>query len=757
MAAANACFDRDCLASWALGRLPRERFNQVDAHLEECATCRDVAASLDRLSDSLVLLLRGPMPVAVASISQAEPCSTLDHDPAADTRSGDERAVPPLLSGLPELEVRELTGKGGMGKVYKAWHVRLRCFRAVKVLFAGPRQRFEREMQALAQLDHPNIVRIHHAGETVDGQLYLVMDFLEGESLDQAVKRRGPLPVAETCELIRQAALGLHHAHERGQVHRDVKPGNLFQTVAGVVKVLDLGLVRVEQGADGESSLTHTGGFMGTAGFVAPEQVRDTRSAGIPADLFSLGCTFYFLLTGEVPFPGNTVTERLEALERNSPKPLAALRPDCPKEIVNMVATMMHKSPTKRFASMALVEAEVRRHCSQDRPRPPKSAEPRPRRLAWVAAAAALLGVMGLLGVAGVLGVMALSGMMATPTDTSQVAQGDGKPKEQKDKQPGDDDGKVKELANIGGFVQTGSSVRFFPTELKALTSEWGGPLRTWDLEKRKLLNSSGPSTIYTEFCPDGRILASTGGAQIVFYDLQTWKSVSTLNTIHSSLDYSFSADGKWFLTAGAGDGFVRLWAYPPQPEQKHHREFKHGASCTTACFTVDGKYILTGGPDKYVRLWDIANDRQEKTYKPHNSGLQLIRALPGGKRFVTVSTDWTVIVRELESGETVHSLKLEKVATGALYKVTALAIAPTGPRLLVGHQDGWISYWNLEKGVKEGAWSAHEGAVPAVDITPDGRYALSAGADKTLRYWRLPAVAGVGQRDLPVPVEKKK
>jgi serine/threonine protein kinase len=158
-----------------------------------------------------------------------------------------------LPQGLPELDVRELIGQGGMGRVYKAWHVRLECFVAVKVMsrrvaHGDPGHgRFEREMKVLGQLNHPNIVRVRHAGEA-NGSPYLVMDYLDGMPPSKYVRERGPLPVAEACELARQAALGLHyaHAHERLVVHRDVKPGNLMRTPEGVVKILDMSLARMK-------------------------------------------------------------------------------------------------------------------------------------------------------------------------------------------------------------------------------------------------------------------------------------------------------------------------------------------------------------------------------------------------------------------------------------------------------------------------------------------------------------------------------
>src|SRR5262249_54333549 len=159
---------------------------------------------------------------------------------------------------------------------------------------------------------HPNIVAVYDADE-VAGTHFFAMEYVEGTDLAKLVKQNGPLPVAVACDYVRQAALGLQHAHEQGLVHRDIKPSNLLlagKAGGGVVKVLDMGLARLEaapgEGSDGADPLTQEGAVMGTPDYVAPEQATDSRRADIRADLYSLGCTLYFLLTGKVPFPGGT-------------------------------------------------------------------------------------------------------------------------------------------------------------------------------------------------------------------------------------------------------------------------------------------------------------------------------------------------------------------------------------------------------------------------------------------------------------------
>ncbi len=196
-----------------------------------------------------------------------------------------------------------------------------------------------------ARLDHPNIVRAHDA-EQVGGLHLLVMEFVEGTNLADLVQRKGPLPIAHACHFIRQAALGLQHAFEQGMAHRDIKPQNLMVTPKGQVKVLDFGLARLRSGGRG---LTEMGSFMGTPEYVSPEQAADARTADTRADLYSLGCTLYFLLTGRPPFPEDTAVKVILAHVEKQAPPVQALRPEVPAELSAVVARLLAKDPAQRF------------------------------------------------------------------------------------------------------------------------------------------------------------------------------------------------------------------------------------------------------------------------------------------------------------------------------------------------------------------------------------------------------------------------
>jgi len=272
----------------------------------------------------------------------------------------------------------ERLGEGGAGQVFKARHQGLDRMVALKViraaLLSDPEVvgRFHREIQVLSRLSHPNVVRAYDAGPCGNTHM-LVMEYVEGIDLARLVRKNGPLPVAQACAYIRQASLGLQHAHEHHLVHRDIKPHNLLvsgQGAAGQVKILDMGLARIGRSASGEttaafterlgSSLTPVGAVMlGTLDYMAPEPALDFHKADIRADIYSLGCTFYFLLAGRPPFGEGTVTQKLLSHQNRDVPDLAQVRRDVPVHLRAVLQRMMAKLPEHRFQSPAEVIAAL--------------------------------------------------------------------------------------------------------------------------------------------------------------------------------------------------------------------------------------------------------------------------------------------------------------------------------------------------------------------------------------------------------------
>jgi urea transport system substrate-binding protein len=301
--------------------------------------------------------------------------ASLRHDHTQDwqpTPAGDD--APPSLHPLPEdlqnhprYRVTSVLGRGGMGTVYKAVHRLLDRPVVLKVirpdLLDNPAivQRFQREAKLAALLSHANIVTVYEAEQFGRSQL-LVMEFVEGVNLAELVAQRGLLPVAESRELVRQAAVGLQHVHEQGLVHRDIKPANLLVSPAGLVKILDLGLATLKTNKPG-GELTAERQFLGTVDYAAPEQWESSRDVDIRADIYGLGCTLYYLLAGQSPFPSSkysTTMQQMWAHSQAPRPPIRDLRPDVPDSVAAIVDRMLAKEATARFATPGEV-AEVLR------------------------------------------------------------------------------------------------------------------------------------------------------------------------------------------------------------------------------------------------------------------------------------------------------------------------------------------------------------------------------------------------------------
>lgn len=271
----------------------------------------------------------------------------------------------------------ERLGEGGMGQVFKARHLTLERIAALKIIRQEHLsddetvQRFRNEILALAQLSHPNIVLAYDAN-CVGATHFFAMEYVEGTDLEKLVRETGLLPAARACDFMRQAALGLQHGHEHGMVHRDIKPSNLLLTAnETTIKILDMGLVRLrssEADERNDAQVTRLGSIVGTPNFIAPEQALDASAADVRSDLYSLGCTFYFLLTGEPPFSGDTLTEKLLQHQLDDPRPIASFRRDVHPAITAIVGKLMAKDPGSRYQSPAELAFALMPWCGERAP-----------------------------------------------------------------------------------------------------------------------------------------------------------------------------------------------------------------------------------------------------------------------------------------------------------------------------------------------------------------------------------------------------
>jgi serine/threonine protein kinase len=391
------CPTLDELAAFSSGRLPTDSFQALAEHLEGCPDCQ---ANLSTVASDDPWLNAFRTPQATDSFLEEPECREAVVRYQSAVRQASTAGRSPDLGRLGNYELLEELGRGGMGVVYKARHVLLGQLVALKVLpaerlsDAQAVERFLREMKAQGGLQHPNLVTARDADATA-GQYYLVLELVEGQDLTTIVRRQGPLSIADACEVVWQVALGLQYLHEQGLVHRDIKPSNLMRTPEGQVKVLDMGLARFVYGDQPASAeLTERGQLLGTADYMAPEQWDDPRQADIRADVYSLGCTLFYLLTGQALFaPYRSRSEKLKAHITEPPPDVRQQRPEVPAALAELLGRMLAKKPEDRPQTpsevVAMLAAVAPNSPSVRRPRWPSP----PR--AWLMAGA--LGLVALI------------------------------------------------------------------------------------------------------------------------------------------------------------------------------------------------------------------------------------------------------------------------------------------------------------------------------------------------------------------------
>ncbi len=348
----RTCPSAEVLTAYGLGKLNETDLAAIARHLEGCQSCREAVANVR--ADSFVGRVPAAQPIPSGTHLPGQPAGPLPSSAIPPNRNA-VMDLPPELAQHPKFRILKELGRGGMGVVYQAEHRFMEMTVALKVINqtlldnSEALERFDREIRAAARLVHPHIVRALDAEQAGELRL-LVMEYVQGASLHDVLKQKGPLPLPHACHYIRQAALGLQHAHEQGMVHRDIKPHNLILTPRGQVKILDFGLARLaSEQKQGRAGLTRSGDFMGTPEYIAPEQATDASQADIRADLYSLGCTLYALLTGRPPFQEGTAVQLVLAHLQKEAPPLNQVRPDVPTELATVVARLLAKEPAQRF------------------------------------------------------------------------------------------------------------------------------------------------------------------------------------------------------------------------------------------------------------------------------------------------------------------------------------------------------------------------------------------------------------------------
>jgi WD40 repeat protein/serine/threonine protein kinase len=652
--------------------------------------------------------------------------------------------------------VLERLGEGGMGQVFKARHehmgrvVALKIMRKEKLSNPDSVRRFYQEVKAAAALVHPNIVIAFDAGQAASTHFFS-MEYVEGADFDRVVCKHGPLAVAQACDFIRQAALGLQHAHEMGMVHRDIKPSNLLVSqVDGqppVVKVLDLGLARLSNSFSQERKLTRMGQMLGTPDYLAPEQALDASSVDIRADIYSLGCSLFFLLVGRAPFQAEALAELLMKHQMEAVPSVRALRADVPEALDAFIQCMMAKKPDQRPATPAEVASALEPFARGERIAVPP-ALPVGRLLAPSLAGNLLDGHATTRTTAANQPPAIPQGKReATRTTTARPAVEPAAPaireaaldlpEKRESRRASSQPARKLATALLVGAISAGVTlvgflvgVLVWSMRSKPETSPEPEPVvlaSPDDGKKKRPKNDpiplpknpsiSKPPPVVEE--GPFRIPAGPVG-EVRRFEGHTDKVMAL----------ALSPDGRRAISAGA-DRTLRLWDLTTGEELR--RFDGHTDKVWSVAYSPDGKRVLSGSVDRTMRLWDVETGQQRQQFTGHTDMVDAVSFSPDTTRVYSASRDNTCRVWDVGTGS-----EIGRCGKGPLGSLYTLAVSPTGDRLLLAGSDNSVCVWDVGTSTELRRTGGQKEHIYSLAFSPDGKYALSCGTGATIYLWDL-------------------
>ncbi|MEZ6143310.1 MAG: serine/threonine-protein kinase [Zavarzinella sp.] len=795
MQMASECPSAEMLQQLLLGYGNDATADLWEQHLTICPKCTTLAKELQS-DDELVRQIRDsaqlkqtPEPEIVSTLISVFRQLMPEGNPATSSWFGsadttDYLAAPSApgeIGRLGPYTINEILGAGGMGVVYRGYDPRLERSIAVKIIRPNLlddnsiKIRFLAEARAAAAVEHDHIVGVYSIEEH-DGISCITMPLLEGETLEKRMRQqKAPLGAVEIVRIATELLSGLQAAHERGLIHRDIKPGNLWlEHPTDRLKILDFGLAMPLNG-DGDSR------FAGTPGYMAPEQAHGQHIDG-RADLFSVGCVLYHISTSQRPFPADTPVGMIVRTLTSSPPPIGELNPKLPAPLTSWIDSLLAKEPQNRPASteaalqqlQSITAAMVRRQARITRRR-------------WIAGVAA----------AGVIGTISAWGLFqanqprpAVPVTITFHADSDVgtvilsrdgieerfDPSREKDQllAPGDyqiravksrnnrnlfpqtlvvlpKEPKTISLALVGqeamtkahSSIVTGIAVITKGDSYTVLSSSLDRTLGSWEpgsKEAPKFVNLDSPALCLSA-TSDGSVVATAGGNKRQPFDLdvhlfngRTLQKRGQLLQGHTRRvsTLALSPDGKQLVSSAFAE--LLLWdiAKGTSDILEGHRDCEVRA----IVFDPNRKQILTGDEEGFLFLWDL---EQVKFLRKMNAmttgstgGVTAIAFLQNG--FLTTGDDGVI---RLWDRDTFTPREVNRVKKGTVLR--SLAVSKDDKRLLSGGDDGCVRLWSLPDGALLHEFKGHTKAVSGVLFTPNERSAISSSEDHSIRLWRLP------------------
>jgi hypothetical protein len=664
----------------------------------------------------------------------------------------------PVAERVAGYEILGELGRGGMGVVYKARQLGLNRLVALKMILAGghacegDRARFRREAEAVARLQHPNIVQIHAVGEH-DGLPYFALEYLVGGNLAQRLDHK-PQPARLAAQTVSQLARAIDLAHRQGIVHRDLKPGNVLLTAEGTPKITDFGLAKH---LDAETALTQSNAILGTPSYMAPEQAGgNPRAVGPAADVYALGAILYEMLTGRPPFLAETPLDTVLQVVGEEPVPPSRLSPKMSHDLEAVCLKCLEKQPRRRYLSAAALADDLDRFL-EGKPTTAVTAGVR-RDLPPVVWSLAAVGVW-LLTIPFLVGQVLFAGDrvnvfvllvvigLAVRASAWLLAKR-----------------RRAAIDTLKGHRRKVFGLAFSPDGKRLASASGDGTVRVWDLagnETWATLTGHRGAVYAVAFSPDGQTIASAGADRCVrLWGSATGKSRPVvLKERRAVFALAFSSDGRTIASGGA-DGSVSVWDVASGQMRATCKRTGRPGAVLALTFSPDGNLLASAHRHGTVTLWDLEKGEERAVLRQGRRYLILfgeraaaVAFSPDGRLLATGRTEFAdraVLLWNAITGQRVGALKDDPGwyhtltdllllrfmrRSNQMLPTYALAFGPDG-KLLAAARGKAVKVWEVARGELRHTFTGHRRPALAVAFAPDGQTVASGSGDKTVRLW---------------------